>query len=171
MRLGSQVVYILKSYVLKSFTVAFAIFLIVLVIWLVRGFIKGDYWNAKRARSRGDIELAAELFKRAVKEDAKGTSYKAVLALVEMDEPQGLWELIDLMDIADMYYIDVGARVEMCEAIRSRTAGTTADGLPLDPRASQEARRQQKLQWQAWLAGAGQEYRWLGGKFVRKETP
>jgi len=169
MALGEQIVHILKSYVLKLYIIGFAILLIVMAIWLLRGYQKGAYWNAKRARSAGDIALATQLFEEAVRQDAKGLSFKALLALMKIDEPQSLSHMIELIDVPEMNYITVNARVMMCEVIRKRTTGTTADSLPLDPRASQEVRTEQKQQWQAWLTKAKEQYNWQNGKFVPKE--
>ena len=104
MALGDQVVHILKSYVLKSVTIGFAILLIVLVIWLVHGSVTGIYWNAKRARSAGNIELATQLFAEAVKEDTRSSSGNALLALTEMDEPQSLEHLVGLSNIFSVNY-------------------------------------------------------------------
>ena len=170
MGLGNQVIHILKSYVLKSFALAVAVLLIVMVIWLLRGYHKGAYWNAKRAKSGGDIKRSSELFKEAVKKDAKGTSFKAVLALMAMDERQGLSALIDLLDISTMNYVSVDARVMMCGVIRKRTSDTTGDKLPLDPYASQDIRAKQKRQWQEWFADAKGQYDWLEGRFVPRQT-
>lgn len=169
MPLGDQVLHILKSYVLKSITIGFAILLFVMVVWLLRGYVKEAYSKGKRARAAGDIELATQLFAEAVKEDTRSSSFDALLALMEMDEPESLSHLIELLDIPEMNYIAVTARVMMCEVIRKRTAGTTADSLPLDPRASQEVRAEQKRQWKAWLAKAKERYNWKNGKFVPKE--
>ena len=169
MALGDKIIHILKSYVIKSVTIGFAILLIVMAIWLLRGYQKGAYWNAKRARSAGDIALATQLFEEAVRQDAKGLSFKALLALMKIDEPQSLSHMIELIDVPEMNHIAVNARVMMCEVIRKRTTGTTADLLPLDPRASQDIRNEQKQQWQAWLAKAKEQYSWQNGKFVLKE--
>ncbi len=169
MALGTQIVHILKSYVLKSITIGFGILLIALVIWLLCGYQKGAYWNAKRARSAGDIALATQLFEEAVRQDAKGLSFKALLTLMKMDEFCAMEKLIDLIDMPDLNWIVGEDRERMCNVIRQRTDGTTADSLPLDPRASQEVRTEQKRQWQAWLAKAKEQYSWQNGKFVPKE--
>jgi len=169
MALGDKIIHILKSYVLKSVTIGFVILLIVMAIWLLHGYQKGAYWNAKRARSAGDIALATRLFEEAVRQDAKGLSFKALLALMQIDEPQSLSHMIELIDVSEMNYIAVDARVMMCNVIRKRTTGTTADSLPLDPRASQEVRAEQKHQWQAWLTEAKEQYNWQNGKFIPKE--
>lgn len=137
MALRDQIVHILKSYVLKSVTIGFAILWIALVIWLLQGYAKGAYWNAKRARSAGDIELATKLFGQTVRQDAKGISFKALLALMEMPEVRALEELIGLIDLPDLNRIVGEGREKMCDVIRQRTAGTTADSLPLDPYAPQ----------------------------------
>ena len=171
MALGAQVVHILRSYVLKLCTICtigFAFLLIVMAFWLAHRYQKGAYWNAKRARSAENIELATELFEKAIREDSR-LSGKALLALMEIDEPQGLSHMIDLIDVPEMNYITVNARVMMREVIRKRTTGTTADSLPLDPRASQEVRTEQKRQWQVWLAKAKEQYSWQNGKFVPKK--
>ncbi len=144
---GEQIVHILKSYVLKSFTIGFGILLVVILIWLLQGFMKGPYWNAKRARSAGDIRQATRLFEDAVREDAKGLSFKALLTLMEMNELQALERLIALMDLPDLNWIVPEDRKRMCDVIRKRTVGTTADVLPLDPYASEDVREQQRLQW------------------------
>ncbi|MCK5272161.1 MAG: hypothetical protein KAJ52_06270 [Sedimentisphaerales bacterium] len=170
MAVGDQIIHILKSYVLKLYTIGFAILLIVMVIWLLRGYQKGVYWNAKRARSAGDIALATQLFEEAVRQDAKGLSFKALLALIKIDEPQSLSHMIELIDVPEMNYIAVNARVMMCEVIRKRTTSTTADSLPLDPCASQEVRAEQKQRWQAWLARAKEKYDWQNGKFIPKQS-
>jgi len=168
MALGSQITHILKSYVLKSFNIVFAIFLIALVIWLFYKYQKGTYWNAKRARSAGDIELATELFEKAVREDSR-LSFKALLALTKIDELCALEELIQLIDLPDLNLIVANDREIMCKVIRKITTGTTADSLPLDPSASQEVRAEQKQQWQVWLAKAKEQYKWQNGKFVSEE--
>ena len=87
---------------------------------------------------------------------------------MEMDELCALEELICLIDIPDIKWIVANDRERMCEVIRKRTASTTADSLPLDPRASQEARSEQKQQWQAWLVKAKEIYVWQDGKFISK---
>lgn len=169
MALGDQIVHILKSYVLKSVTIGFAILLIVMVVWMFREFQKQPYWNAKRARAAGNIELATELFEKAVRQDTRTLSGKALLTLMKMDEPESLSHLIKLLDLPEMNYITANVRVMMYEVIRERTAGTTADSLPLDPRASQEIRAEQKRLWRDWLAKAKEQYNWQSGKFVPKE--
>ena len=169
MALGEQIVHILKSYVLKLYTVGFAILLFVMVIWLVYEYQKQPYWNAKRARSAEDIALATQLFEEGIREDSR-LSGKALLALMKIDEPQGLSHIIELIDVPEMNYIAVNSRVMMCEVIRKRTTGTTADLLPLDPCASQEVRAEQKQRWQAWLARAKEKYDWQNGKFIPKQS-
>ena len=169
MALGDQIIHILKSYVLKLYTIGFAILLFVMVIWLVYEYQKQPYWNAKRARSAGDIALATQLFEEAIRQDAKGLSSKALLALMEMNELCALEELIRLIDIPDLNWIVAEDRERMCDVIRKRTTGTTADSLPLDPHASQDIRAEQKQQWRAWLAKAKEQYSWQNGKFVPKE--
>jgi hypothetical protein len=169
MALRDQAVHILKSYVLKSVTIGFAILLIAMIVCMLREYQKQPYWNAKRARSKGNIELATQLFTEAVKQDTRTLSGKALLALMEMEEPQSLSHLIELFDLPDMNYITVNKRVMICEVIRKRTNSTTADSLPLDPRASQEIRAEQKRKWQAWLTKAKEQYNWQDGRFVPKE--
>ena len=164
----NKLVHILKSYVLKSVVIGFAILLVVLVLWLLRGFQEGAYWNAKRARSRGDIDEAVMLFKEAIYEDTR-LSFKGLLALMEMNELSALEELIVLIDLSELNWIVAEDRERMCDVIRQRTAGTTADKLPLKPYAPQEIRAQQKREWQAWLVKAKQEYDWKDGKFVPKQ--
>jgi len=170
MALWDKIVHILKSYVLPLYTIVFAILLFVMVIWLVYEYQKQPYWNAKRARSAGDIELATQLFEEAVRQDAKGLSFKALLTLMEMDELYALEKLICLIDIPDLNWIVAEDRERMCNTIRKKTSGTTADSLPLDARASQEVRNEQKQQWQAWLAKAKEQYSWRNGKFVPTEV-
>lgn len=168
MALGDQIVHILKSYVLKSVTIAFAIILFVLVVWLVYKYQTGTYWNARRARAKGDIYRTVILFKETVYEDIK-LSRHALLELEEMEDLPALEALIDLFDIPEMNKVDHRIRERMCNVIRQRTAGTTADSLPLDPRASQEVRAEQKRLWQAWLAKAKEQYDWQDGKFIPKQ--
>jgi hypothetical protein len=168
MALGNQIIHILKSYVLKLYVIGFSILLVVLVVWLFYKYQTGNYWNAKRAMSAGDIELATVLFEKAVREDSR-LSGDALLALIEMDESKSLSHLINLLDLPEMNYITVNVHVMICEAIRKKTTGTTADSLPLDPDASQEVRAEQKQQWQNWLAKAKEQYNWQNGKFVPKE--
>jgi len=168
MALGDKIIHILKSYVIKSVTIGFAILLIVLVVWLVYQYVKQPYWNAKRARSKGDIEQAVWLFKESVYKDTK-LSRKALFALEEMDDLLALEALVDLLDLPEMNKVTHKIRKQMCNVIRERTDGTTAGSLPLDPRASQEVRAEQKHQWQAWLAKAKEQYNWQSGRFVPKE--
>lgn len=168
MALGDQIVHFLKSYVLKSYTIGFAILLFVIVIWLMYEYQKLPYWNAKRARSAGDIALATQLFEEAVRQDAKGLSFKVLLTLMEMEELCALEELICLIDIPDLNWIVADDRERMCDVIRKRTTGTTADSLPLDPHASQDVRAEQKQHWQVWLAKAKEKYDWQDGKFISK---
>ena len=165
---GEQIVHILKSYVLKSFTIGFGVLLVVIFIWLIRGYQQGAYWNAKRARSKGDLERAVTLFKESIYEDIK-VSRKALLALEDMDDLVALEALIDLLDIHEMNKVSHKIRAQMCDVIRRRTADTTADKLPLSPDASQDIRAKQKRQWQAWLAKAKEEYDWVDGRFVSKQ--
>ena len=169
MALGGKLVHILKSYVLKSITIIFAILLILLFVWLVQGYQKGAYWNAKRAQSAGDITLATELFDKVVRDDAKGLSFKALLALMEIDELCALEKLIDLIDLPDLNWIVGVDRERMCNVIRQRTAGTMADALTLSPYETQEFRAVEKCLWQAWLSIAKDEYDWKDGKFVPKQ--
>jgi hypothetical protein len=168
MAVRDRIVHILKSYVLKSVTIGFAILWIALVIWLLHGYAKGAYWNAKRARAKGDIEQAVMLFKETVYEDIK-LSRKALLALEEMDDILALEALVDLIDLPEMNKVTYRIRTRMCDVIRRRTAGTTADSLPLNPYAAQEVRAEQKRQWQAWLSRAKEQYNWQDGRFVPKE--
>jgi len=165
---GNQIIHILKSYVLKLYVIGFFILLVVLVVWLFYKYQTGTYWNAKRARSAGDIALATQLFKETVYGDIK-LSRKALLALEDMDDLLALEALIDLLDLPEMNKIDHRVRKQMCDVIRKRTADTTADSLLLDPDASQEVRAVQKHQWQNWLAKAKEQYNWQNGKFVPKE--
>lgn len=165
---GDQIVHILKSYVLKSVVIGFAILLVVLFLWLLRGFQEGAYWNAKRARSRGDIDEAVMLFKEAIHEGTK-LSFKASRALMEMNELCALEGLIHLIDLPDLHWIVGVHRERMCNVIRQRTDGTTADSLSLAPYASQDIRAEQKRQWQAWLSKAKDKYDWQDGKFVPKQ--
>ncbi len=169
MALGEQIVHILKSYVLKLYTIGFAILLFVMIIWGIHGYLTSAYSNAKRARSAGDIALATQLFAEAVREDTRSSSFDALLALMKMDEFCAMEELIDLIDMPDLNWIVGEDRERMCNVIRQRTDGTTADSLPLDPHASQDIRAEQKQQWQAWLAKAKEQYSWQNGKFVPKE--
>jgi len=163
-----QIVRILSSYVVKSITIGFAIFLVVLVIWLLRKYETGSYWNAKRAQAKGDIGRAVMLYQDAVHEDTK-LSLKALLRLEEMDNLVALEGLVNLIDVPKMNNVDHRIRKEMCDVIRERTSGTTADLLSLDPYASQDLRSEQKRQWQAWLSKAQEKYSWQNGKFVPKE--
>ena len=163
-----RIVHILKSYVLKSVTIGFAIFLVVLVIWLLRKYETEPYWNAKRARAKGDIEQAVMLYKEAVYQDLK-LSPKAVWALEGMDNLPALEALVDLIDLPEMEWVSRGMRKRMCDVIRRRTAGTTANSLRLDPFAPQDVRSEQKRQWQAWLAKAEEQYSWQNGRFVPKQ--
>jgi len=165
MALGEQIVHILKSYVLKLYTIGFAILLFVLVIWLVYKYETGTYWNARRARSKEDLGQAVTLFKETVYQDVK-LSRHALLELEKMNDLIALEALIDLLDLPEMNKIDYRIREQICDAIRQRTSGTTADSLPLDPRASQEVRAEQKRQWQAWLSKAKEQYNWKKGRFV-----
>ncbi len=168
MALAEQIIYFLKSQVLKWFTIGFGFFLIILVFWLFYGYQKGSYWNAKRARSEGDIYRAVSLFKETVYKDIK-LSRKALLRLEEMDDLLALEALIDLLDLPEMDKINYQIRKQMCHVIRQRTSGTTADSLSLDPYASQEIRAKQKQQWQEWLTKAKEQYNWQNRKFVPKE--
>ena len=163
-----RVVHILKKYVLKPFSVGFAIFLVVLVIWLLRKYETEPYWNAKRARAKGDIGRAAMLFKEAVCEDTR-LSQKAVLALEGMDNLPALEALVGLIDLPEMECVSRRMRKRMCDVIRRRTAGTTANSLPLNSFAPQDVRSEQKRQWQAWLSKAQEQYSWQNGKFVPKQ--
>jgi len=167
MALGNQVVHILRSYVVKSATVAFAILWVALLIWLLHGFVTGTYWNAKRARAKGETDLAVALFKKTVYKDIS-LSRKALLALEEMNDLPALESLIDLLDLPEMNKVDYRIRKQMCDVIRERTLGTTADSLPLNPRASQVVRAEQKRQWQSWLVKAKEQYDWQDGRFVPK---
>ncbi len=169
MTLRDKVVHILRSYVLPLYTIGFAILFFVMVIWLLYEYQKQPYWNAKRARSSGDIELATQLFEEAVRQDGRALSLKALLTLMKMDELCALEVLINLIDIPDLNWIVSEDRERMCKVIRQRTSGTTADSLPLDPHASQEVRTEQKQQWQAWLVKAKEQYSWQNGKFVPKD--
>lgn len=169
MALGEKVAHILKSYVLKSATIGLAILWIVLAIWLAHKFMTGTYWNAKRARSRGDIELSTKLFEETVRQDSKGLSFKALLALMKMKELYALEKLISLIDLPDLNWIVAEDRERFFNVIRQRTSGTTADSLPLDPRASQEVRTEQKHKWQSWLSKAKEQYKWADGRFVQKK--
>ena len=169
MAAGEQITHILKSYVLKSFTIGFAVLLVILVVWLVRGYQKGTYWNAKRARSGGDVERAVALFKEAVREDTR-LSFKALRALMEMNQPYALKGLIELTDLPDLNWIVAKNRERMCDVIRRRTVGTTADRLPLDPYAPQDIRANQKRQWKEWFSTAKEQYDWKEGRFVPKQS-
>lgn len=169
MALRDQIGRILRSYVLPVYTIGFVILLVVMAMWLLHKYQTENYWKAKRARSAGDIALATRLFEEAVRQDAKGLSFKALLALMEIDEPCALEELIHLIDLPDLNWIVSDDRERMCEVIRKRTTGTTADSLPLDPRASQEVRSEEKRQWKTWLVKAKEQYDWHDGKFRPKE--
>jgi len=168
MAIRDRIVHVLKNYVLKPFSIGFAIFLVVLVIWLLRKYETEPYWNAKRARAKGDIERAVMLFKETVYQDQK-LSPEAVWALEGMNNLPALEALVDLIDLPEMEWLSRGMRRRMCDVIRRRTAGTTANSLPLNPYAAQEVRSEQKRQWQAWLSGAEDEYSWQNGRFVPKE--
>lgn len=169
MAFGGQNDHILRSYVVGFFTIGFAIFWIVLVIWATRGYVTSAGYNAKRARSAGDIELATQLFEEAVREDTRSWSSSALYALMEMDDLSALEKVIRLIDLPDLNYIAGQSRERMCEAIRWRTASTTADSLPLSPYASQDVRAHEKHQWQSWLVKVKEQYNWRNGRFVPKE--
>ncbi|MGA2092654.1 MAG: hypothetical protein ABSH16_04505 [Sedimentisphaerales bacterium] len=169
MALGDKIVHILKSYVIKSATVGFAVLWIVLAIWLLHRHVTGTYYNAKKAMSDGNIAEATKLFGETVRQDIKGLSFKALLTLMKMNELLALEELVDLIDLPDLNWIVVEDRERFFNVIRRRTAGTTADLLPLNPNASQEIRTEEKHQWQTWLVKAKEQYNWQNGRFVPKK--
>jgi hypothetical protein len=88
---------------------------------------------------------------------------------MEMEELGALEELVGLIDLPDLNWIVGEDRERMCNVIRQRTAGTTADSLPLDPYAPQQVRAEQKRRWQGWLSRAQEQYNWQDGRFAPKE--
>ena len=150
------------------FCFAFLAVFVFLIVMFIHQQITGSFERANRALKE-DPRKAAALFAESVRQDAKGLSYRAILKLAEIEGVYALEELIGLIDIPELKLIKVGDRKQMCNVIRQRTAGTTADSLPLDPYASQEVRAEQKRQWQAWLTKAKERYDWQDGKFVPKQ--
>ena len=160
----------------KSRTKIYVIVLVVLFAAMIyrsalqmSRYERSTYAKAERALAKGKLRGAAALFAYAVGEDKEIGSFEALHRLMEMKQLEALATLIDLIDLEDLHRITAKERATMCNMIRQRTAGTTADSLSLDPHASQEVRAEQKRQWQAWLTKAKEEYNWQDGRFVPKQ--
>jgi hypothetical protein len=94
------------------------------------------------------------LFAADVRSDTKG-SIASLAKLTQIGNDCALRELIDLMDLPDRRYVDIGYRRIIAGEVAARSARYCAAHPAYDPGAATAVRLQQKEDWTRWFASKG----------------
>jgi hypothetical protein len=119
------------------------------VIYSVSKGCSSPYWRAKRVEATDPCKAAA-LFAADVRLDTK-RSTNSLIELTRIGRPCATRQLIDLMDLPDGRYVEVGERQIIADSVRERTATASRAPPRYDPDATSMQRAKQKAAWIVWF--------------------